>query len=102
MYRLAALIGAPLSYLPTFGQTVDGGRPHIEFDGDAFHFVVVDRGRTLEHVRSTDPSENLYLVLDTITFTVALDRAPRPARQDFRVELFPLVSARGKRRQRHP
>src|SRR4051812_13388363 len=64
--RLAALNGAPAGYLPTYGRSEDFARPHIEFDGTQFHFVVVERGQELERVSSTDPLEILYHVFESV------------------------------------
>jgi len=39
--RRAALIGATGHHsLPTYGDTEDGARPHIEVDSRGYHFVL--------------------------------------------------------------
>lgn len=88
--RLAATIGAPPGYLPTYGKTEDGARPHIEFDGQRFHYVVIERGQVLEQRSSDDPQPILYRVFEDVTFTMACDheRANRRPDQDPRRQMF--------------
>jgi len=88
--RLAAAIGAPTGYLPTYGHSEDFARPHIEFDGAQFHFVVVERGQELERVSSPDPQEIVYRVFEAVTFSMASDYEVRHRRpwRDTRRLLF--------------
>jgi hypothetical protein len=86
----ASTIGAPASYLPTFGHSEDFARPHIEYDGVQFHFVVVERGREIERVSSPDPDVILYKVFEAVTFSMAGDYEVRHRRinEDTRRQLF--------------
>jgi hypothetical protein len=88
--RLASLIGAPERYLPTYGRSEDGARPHVEFGGGQFHYVVVERGTELRRESSADANEILYHVFEGVTFSMACHyelRHRRPS-EDFRRQLF--------------
>ncbi|HEY2589451.1 MAG TPA: Imm63 family immunity protein [Tepidisphaeraceae bacterium] len=88
--RLAAVIGAPASLLPTYGRSEDFARPHIEFLGGQFHFVVEERGVQLQRESSPNPDDILYSVFEGITFSMAGDyevRHRRPS-EDSRRQLF--------------
>lgn len=71
--KMAAGIGAPESYLPTFGYSRDGACPHVEFKNEQYHYVVVERGQELERISSPDPHEILYHVFQGVTFSMAVD-----------------------------
>ena len=88
--ELAALIGATGYLLPTFGRSEDGARPHIEADAAALHYVVVERGKELEHVTTCDIDELLWHVFQSVTFDLASDFAVkhRVEGRDFRRTLF--------------
>jgi len=47
------------------------GLPHIEKEGNEFCFVVTERGREFERIRTTDPDEILYRLLDGVTMVAA-------------------------------
>jgi hypothetical protein len=79
---LANRIGASEGDLPTFGRSEDGARPHIEIDSRGFHYVVIERGQEQRRVTTRDEDELLWLVFETITFSLAVcfelrNRAPR-------------------------
>jgi hypothetical protein len=69
--RLARKIGAPPQTLPTYGHSEDAGRPHIEADWKAYHFVVVERGQELERRTTRDLDELFYWVFKGVTFDMA-------------------------------
>lgn len=69
--RRAALIGAPESSLPTYGQSDNFTRPHIEVDNRGHHRVVVERGEELDRVTTTDLDELRYRVFEGVTFGLA-------------------------------
>jgi hypothetical protein len=69
--ELARLIEAPDHVLPTFGYSEDSGRPHIEVDGAAFHYVLVDRGREYARFSTTLVDDLLYRVFRDATFSMA-------------------------------
>lgn len=48
----------------------DGG-PHIEKEGDEFHYVLAERGTEFERKKTKDPEEILYLLLQGVTFHMA-------------------------------
>jgi hypothetical protein len=88
--RLALLIGAPPDLLPTFGRTEDGARPHIEFAGSQYHYVIVERGIELERVSSPGRDEILYRTFESVTSQMAwiATAGRRPAGQDPRRIVF--------------
>jgi hypothetical protein len=88
--RLARLIGAPEGYLPTYGHTEDGARPHIEVDPSGYHYVVVERGQELERITTTDIDELLSTIFASVTFSLACDYElrHRKANQDSRRLMF--------------
>ncbi len=45
--ELAARIDAPVDLLPTYGRSEDSARPHIDFDGHLYHYMIVERGEEL-------------------------------------------------------
>lgn len=57
---------------------------------NAYHYVVKERGEELQHIRSEDPEDVLYAVLEHITFELAGDYevAHRREGEDFRRLLF--------------
>jgi len=67
---LARRIDAPPGDLPTFGQSEDGARPHIEV-GSEYHFVVVERGSELRRSSTEDLDELLYWVFSGVTSQMA-------------------------------
>ena len=90
VHRLAGRIGASGYVLPTYGDTADGARPHIESDANGYHYVVVERGQELRRDTTDDLDELLYLVFETVSFGLACDYelAHRVPGQDFRRLLF--------------
>lgn len=88
--RLAAIIGASESMLPTYGRSQDGARPHIEVSYLAYHYVVVERGEEFLRETTGDLDELLYYVFESVTFSLACDFECRHriAGQDSRRQLF--------------
>jgi len=71
--RLAEQIGARGFILPTYGDSEDFARPHIEVDSRGYHYVVVERGRELERFTTNVLEELLYRVFKTIVSTLSYD-----------------------------
>lgn len=88
--RLAEIIDAPELLLPTYGVSEDFARPHIEFAGGQYHYVVVERGKEIDRKSSTDIDEILFHVFEGVTFSMAVDfeRRRRRRNEDFRRQLF--------------
>jgi hypothetical protein len=59
IFDLAGVIGAPSVLLPTFGQSEDMARPHIEEDDGKLSLVVIERGEELERQQARNPDELL-------------------------------------------
>lgn len=89
--RRASRIGASGNLLPTYGDTEDFARPHIEVDSRGYHRVVVERGVERDRITTPDLDELLYQVFRGITSS--LDgtgrrvRGEDPRRQMFRRQL---------------
>lgn len=59
-------------YFKSFHTTPQhDGSPHIESNGDRFHFVVTERGSELERIKDLTSDEVLYLLFEGITFHMA-------------------------------
>ena len=89
--RRAALIGAGgHPALPTYGQTEDGARPHIEVDSRGYQFVVVERGQERSRFTTHDLDELLYRIFQSVTFDLAVsyELAHRVETQDSRRVVF--------------
>lgn len=100
--RLAAQIGAAEEFLPTYGRTTDGARPHIEVDSIGYHYVVVERGEEFVRITTHDFDELLYHIFKNVASTLAFDYelANRIESQDCRriaflhqIELLSKISA---------
>jgi hypothetical protein len=88
--ELARVIGAPESSLPTYGQTQDAARPHIECHGNLLYFVVVERGAELVREPYPQLDQLLERVFSGITSEMASDFEARNRRpgEDFRRQMF--------------
>jgi len=56
IFELADVIGATSAELPTFGQSEDLARPHVEEHDGELALVVVERGQELERRQSSSYS----------------------------------------------
>lgn len=72
--RLATKIEAPDHLLPTYGESEDFARPHVEeVDDGLMAWVVVERGKELERRSTYDRKELLYWIFEAVTFSMASD-----------------------------
>jgi hypothetical protein len=87
---LAKTIGAPETSLPTYGNSEDFARPHIEAIGECVYFVVVERGRELVRESYVDDDALLEQVFNGVASQMASDFELRNRRtdQDFRRQWF--------------
>jgi hypothetical protein len=87
---LAHKIEAPAYVLPTYGQTEDLARPHIEVDERGYHYVVVERGMELKRKTTGDVDELLYLIFRSVVSEVASkwEAAHRLKGEDSRRRMF--------------
>jgi hypothetical protein len=87
---LAQVIDVPKYYLPTFRVPEGNGSPHIEIEGDAYHYVTSERG--VEHERHTTGSldDLLYWIFRDAAFSMAarIASAHQKPGEDFRRPLF--------------
>ena len=88
----AARLGADPANLPTFGQSDQTGRPHVEADGDGYHYVVCERGTEFERTTSADPEEIAFLASRDMAFEMACERESesRVEGQDSRRRIFAI------------
>ena len=88
--ELARVIDAPESLIPTFRISTGNGLPHIEIDGDTYHYVLAERGEEFERMSTTSVDELLYRLFRDVAFSMAipLARPLRRAGEDFRREMF--------------
>lgn len=89
---LAKRINAPEIYLPTYNNSEDFARPHIEKHGNELHWVVIERGQELERRKTTELKELLFWVFDSVTFEMATKEEVknRNEDEDFRIQLFKI------------
>lgn len=69
--RLAERLGA-VDQLLTFGTSRHDGTPHLEV-GDAYYFVVCERGSEFQRRATTDLDELLFWVFSSVSFSLAVD-----------------------------
>lgn len=88
--ELAKAIDAPAGLLPTYGRTEDFARPHIEKSKHGFAYVIVERGKELLRVESSNPMEILAATFLDITAVIASDweRRHRAPAEDHRRRFF--------------
>src|SRR6266850_2574398 len=93
--RLADQVKCPERYLPTYGSSEDGARPHIEVNADGIHYVVVERGQELRRNTSRALDDVLYWIFADISFNLACDYEVNHRRdgEDFRRQLFQYQGA---------
>ena len=92
IYRLSRLINAPNELLPTFETSEDFARPHIEKQGNEYHFVVVERGQELQRKKTNKLDEILFWIFRGVTFSMAAktELENRIENEDFRIQLFKI------------
>lgn len=90
--NIAKQIEAPEQYLPTFGYTEGTGRPHIETQGNEFHYVINERGEEYRRVKTEDFKELTCLVFTHVTFemSVKMELKNRKDNEDFRIQMFQI------------
>ena len=88
--ELAKIINATTEFMPTYGESMQNGRAHIEIDGATYHFVREERGQEFERYSTTTLDEVLYRMFRDVTWSMAseLARVHRKHNEDFRRELF--------------
>jgi hypothetical protein len=89
---IAKQIEAPEQYLPTFGYTEGTARPHIETQGNEFHYVINERGEEYRRVKTEDFKELTFLVFTDVTFemSVKMELENRMDNEDFRIQMFQI------------
>ncbi len=89
--RIAQVLGASTSDLPTYGHTRDYAHPHIEVDNEQYHYVIVERGQELDRKSTSDFDELLYWIFADATHSMAFayELKNRVEDQDCRRTAFP-------------
>jgi hypothetical protein len=87
---LARLIDAPSQLIPTFRISEGNGLPHIEIDGETYHYVHSERGAEHDRYSTTSLDDLLYRVFRDVAFSMSghLARPHRRLGEDFRREMF--------------
>ncbi len=89
--RLGSLIDAPAYALVSFDPRIDAGAPDIEVEpGGPYHWIVKERGQTLDHRTTRDVDEILFWSFEATTGSMASGwAAEHPDDQrDFRVGMW--------------
>jgi hypothetical protein len=88
----AQTIPAVAPFLPTFGFTMDGARPHVAVDASGYNYIVVERGRELTRSITRDIDELCYWIFEQSTFSLAskLSVADSQETEDHRRALFEI------------
>ena len=89
--RLGAIIEAPIQSLVSFDPKIDMGAPYVDFEpGGAYHWIVKERGKTLDHRTSQDVDDILFWSFEATTASMASRwAAMHPDNQrDFRVGMW--------------
>ena len=84
--KLARHISAPPDLLPTYGTSQDFARPHIEFAGGTYSYVVVERGMEFERRSTLDLDQLLEWIFSSVTASMAASFAAGQPR--FREVMF--------------
>jgi hypothetical protein len=90
--NIAKLIDAPNQYLPTFGYTEGTARPHIDIQGEEFHYIINERGEEYKREITKEFHELIFLVFADVTFemSVQLELKNRKKNEDFRIQMFQI------------
>jgi len=86
MEKLAQKIGASSRDLPTFGESIDGAHPNVEYSEGCYSYVVVERGLELRRRTTRDVEELLYWTFSDITCSMA--SAYAAGKERFREVMF--------------
>jgi hypothetical protein len=87
--RLAAIIGAPDALLPTFDHPIGDGRPFVEINRRAMHYVLSERGKEYKRKTTFDDDQLLFWIFSKVTFIMASDHVKSTASAtDYRHKAF--------------
>lgn len=70
-YSIARLLNAPKRHVMFAMQPRMDGGPHIERVGDAYAYIVSERGSELQRRITRDPEELLYWLVSNLTWDMA-------------------------------
>ena len=71
--NLVVLIDAPKEELPTYGYSKDFAYPHIEVDQKGYHYVIVERGKEIKRLTTTEIHQLLYFIFESVTSSMAVE-----------------------------
>jgi len=87
--EFASIINAPEDFIPTFGYSKNSGLPHIEISDEYYHLIVLEKGERISEKSTKDPDELLFMIMHTITLSMACERMVNDTNyQSFRMLLF--------------
>ncbi len=72
--EFAYVITAPEDFIPTFGYSKESGLPHIEIYNETYYLVVSEKGNQISKKSTKDPDEILFMIMHTITMSMACER----------------------------
>src|SRR5918997_1030850 len=72
-YKVARRLGAPKHLVMFATQPRPDGGAYVELDGDAYAYVVWERGVELQRKVTHDPEEILYWLVSDLTFEMAME-----------------------------
>lgn len=83
------IIHAPEDLIPTFGYSKESGLPHVEIYNGTYYLVVSENGSQISKKSTKDPDELLFMILHTITLSMACERIFNDTNyQSLRMRLF--------------
>ncbi len=88
--KISKKIEVPEILIPTFGDTEDFARPHIEINEKGLHWVVVERGEEIERRTTQSEDQLLYWIFETVTSSMASKYAAKNpvVNESFRRTMF--------------
>ncbi len=87
--EFAYIINAPEDLIPTFGYSKESGLPHIEIYNETYYLLVSENGNQLSKKSTTDPDELLFMIMHTVSMSMACERmALQIGNESFRLRFF--------------
>lgn len=88
--KIARKIDIYSPVLPTYGESLDFGHPHIEIDKNGYHYVIVERGKELLRKTTMNLDELLFTIFENVTNEIAFsyELKNRNGSEDCRIIAF--------------
>ena len=72
--EFANIIHTAEEFIPTFGYSKNCGLPHVEIVNNTYYLIVLQDGKELSREQTSDADELLFMIMHSITFSMACDR----------------------------